>query len=112
MSVTTRGVLVTGTDTGVGKTWVTCALARALREPGRSGTSLHVGVMKPCETGVDTPWPAARLPEGSDAAALADASACEAPVTDVLPFAFRLPAAPSGHFRFGGEPNATLLMAS
>jgi dethiobiotin synthetase len=39
-------VLVTSTDLGVGKTWVTCALARALREAGR-----RVIAVKPVETG-------------------------------------------------------------
>lgn len=41
-----RIVLVTGTDTGVGKTWVGCALARAL---ARAGT--RVVAIKPVETG-------------------------------------------------------------
>ena len=39
-------VLVTGTDTGVGKTWVACALARALRDAGK-----QVVAIKPVETG-------------------------------------------------------------
>jgi len=39
-------VLVTGTDTGVGKTWVTCALALALGSAGR-----RVIAVKPIETG-------------------------------------------------------------
>jgi dethiobiotin synthetase len=39
-------VLVTGTDTGIGKTWVACALARALVRTGRS-----VVAVKPVETG-------------------------------------------------------------
>jgi len=38
--------LVVGTDTGVGKTWVTCALARALRDLGQ-----RVVAVKPIETG-------------------------------------------------------------
>ena len=48
MSLFCRGdvVLVTGTDTGVGKTWIGCALVRALRAEGRS-----VSVRKPAETG-------------------------------------------------------------
>ena len=46
-------VLVTGTDTGVGKTWVACALARALVHNGRS-----VVAVKPVETGCgDRPVP-------------------------------------------------------
>jgi dethiobiotin synthetase len=39
-------LLITGTDTGVGKTWVTCALARALVATGR-----RVVAIKPVETG-------------------------------------------------------------
>jgi dethiobiotin synthetase len=39
-------VLVTGTDTGVGKTWVACALARALRDGGK-----QVVAVKPVEIG-------------------------------------------------------------
>ena len=41
-----RGVFITGTDTGVGKTLIAAALARLLRERG-----VDVGVMKPIETG-------------------------------------------------------------
>jgi len=40
--------LVVGTDASVGKTWVTCALARALREAGQL-----VVAVKPIETGCD-----------------------------------------------------------
>jgi dethiobiotin synthetase len=39
-------ILITGTDTGVGKTWVTCALARALRDADKK-----VVAIKPVETG-------------------------------------------------------------
>jgi dethiobiotin synthetase len=39
-------ILVTGSDIGVGKTWVACALARALRDSGKS-----VVAIKPVETG-------------------------------------------------------------
>jgi dethiobiotin synthetase len=42
-----RAVVVTGTDTGVGKTVVTAALAAALRL-----RALRVGVVKPAQTGV------------------------------------------------------------
>src|SRR5204862_4819175 len=40
-------LFITGTDTGVGKTFVACALARALRARG-----LRVAVVKPVATGV------------------------------------------------------------
>ena len=39
-------ILVTSTDLGAGKTWVTCALARALRDAGKP-----VIAIKPVETG-------------------------------------------------------------
>ncbi|WP_447968181.1 dethiobiotin synthase [Nitrospira sp. M1] len=42
------GIFITGTDTGVGKTAITAALAGCIRAQG-----LSVGVMKPIETGVD-----------------------------------------------------------
>lgn len=44
--MTTRRWLISGTDTGVGKTMVGCHLAAGLRARG-----LRVGVMKPAETG-------------------------------------------------------------
>lgn len=42
------GILVTGTDTGIGKTFVACGLARALRDLG-----VDVGVMKPFASGAE-----------------------------------------------------------
>jgi dethiobiotin synthetase len=39
-------LLITGTDIGVGKSWVACALARALRDAGKK-----VVAIKPVETG-------------------------------------------------------------
>lgn len=67
-------VMVTGTDTGVGKTWVTCALAHRLRERGtdvltlklvESGTADSVqpgedGVLLANATGQDSPTAALR----------------------------------------------------
>ncbi|MBI5286468.1 MAG: dethiobiotin synthase [Deltaproteobacteria bacterium] len=41
-----KGFFITGTDTGVGKTFVTAGIAVVLREKG-----INVGVMKPVETG-------------------------------------------------------------
>ena len=77
------GVFVTGTDTGVGKTVVACALVRALRARG-----LDVGALKPVETGVG--------PEGPlDAIALRRASGDDAPLDAICPQRFALPAAPT-----------------
>ena len=79
------GLLVTGTDTGVGKTFVAAGLAHALRTDG-----IDVGVMKPAETGHDPddgPWPA-------DARILATASQSGDPVDVVVPYVFAPPVAP------------------
>lgn len=76
------GLFVTGTDTGVGKTYASCALLRALRARG-----LEVGAMKPVETGVG--------PEGpEDARRLAEACGAGDPLDEVCPQRFALPAAP------------------
>ncbi|UJR85060.1 dethiobiotin synthase [Sandaracinus amylolyticus] len=55
-----KGVFVTATGTGAGKTTVAAALARALR-----ADSVPVAALKPIETGVD--------PDAADARALAEA---------------------------------------
>ena len=47
-----RGVFVTATDTGVGKTYLSGAIAAQLR-----ATGLRVGVAKPVLTGLDDPGP-------------------------------------------------------
>jgi dethiobiotin synthetase len=75
-------LFVTGTDTGVGKTFVACALAHALRARGR-----RVGVVKPAETGVDA--------EPEDALRLAAAAGDAAPLDDVCPYRLRAPLAPA-----------------
>jgi dethiobiotin synthetase len=86
-----RGLFVTGTDTGVGKTLVACSVARALRERG-----LDVGVMKPIETGVG---PAGPL----DAIALRAAAGAEDALDLVCPQQFALPAAPTVAAAFEGR---------
>src|SRR5205085_9522398 len=52
-----RGLFITGTDTGVGKTVVTAVVVAALRQAGRGAVGL-----KPVVTGTDEPpdgaWPA------------------------------------------------------
>lgn len=42
-----KGLFVTGTDTGVGKTIITCGLAAVLKEKG-----MDVGVFKPFLSGI------------------------------------------------------------
>lgn len=58
----TQFVLVTGTNTGVGKTWLACALAKEL------GASMRVVAIKPIETG-----------GGDDGVMLAKATGQDAP---------------------------------
>lgn len=82
-------LFVTGTDTGVGKTFVTCGLALALRDAGR-----RVSVMKPVETGVTG--------EPDDAVRLRAAAADPAPLDAVCPWRFRAPLAPSEAARAEG----------
>lgn len=78
------GVFITGTDTGVGKTVVTAALALHLKKRG-----LTVGVMKPIETGVST-GRAAR----SDAARLQSIIQSDETLGAICPYSFELPVAP------------------
>lgn len=83
-------LLVTGTDTDVGKTFVTCALAHALRTQGR-----RVTVMKPVETGVTT------VPD--DAERLRTAAADDAPLDEICPYRFAAPLAPTVAARAEGR---------
>jgi dethiobiotin synthetase len=84
--MSTHGIFITGTDTGVGKTVVACALVRALRAQG-----LSVGVMKPVASG------SVQTAEGlrnEDALALIEASGTKAPYDQVNPFCFEPPVSP------------------
>lgn len=82
-----RGLFVTGTDTGVGKTVVTAVLAATLRARG-----LRVGVMKPVESGCL--WGDDGL-RPLDALFLQAASGCDAPLSLVNPYALAHPLAPT-----------------
>jgi dethiobiotin synthetase len=81
------GVFITGTDTGVGKTFVACGIAAVFKENG-----YRVGVMKPAETGC-TERDGVLYPE--DAARLKEASASDAPLEKICPYRFKEPLAPS-----------------
>lgn len=88
-----RGVFVTGTDTGVGKTIVSATLARLLRMNG-----IDVGVMKPVTSGC-------REEEGellSDDALLLCQSAGIEYSEDVAPYRLREALAPSEAARIDG----------
>jgi len=80
------GLLVTGTDTGVGKTFVAAGLARLWNDAG-----IDVGGMKPAESGhdplADGVWPA-------DARCLIEAARVADPLDEVAPYVFVPPVAP------------------
>jgi dethiobiotin synthetase len=77
-----RFLLVTGTDTGVGKTVVACGLAAALRGAGR-----RVQAVKPVESGCDD-----SAPDGEDGALLATAARQHSPLRALV--RLRAPLAP------------------
>ncbi|MBM4265606.1 MAG: dethiobiotin synthase [Deltaproteobacteria bacterium] len=79
-------VLVTGTDTGVGKTWVACGLARALVRSG-----LRIGVRKPAESGCPV---VEGEPFAADAHALREAAGSVEPIEDVCAVRLLEPLAP------------------
>lgn len=79
-----RGVFITATDTGVGKTLVASALVACLTQRG-----IDVGVMKPIETGVSRATRA-----WSDGVRLRRAAGSHDPMAEVCPYVFRLPVAP------------------
>lgn len=74
-----KAVLITATDTGVGKTFISYNLVYALKERG-----IRVGYLKPIETGVED------LP--ADGGLLA--SLTEQSIEEVVPVSFHLPLSP------------------
>jgi dethiobiotin synthetase len=82
---------ITGTDTGVGKTFTARALLALLAEQGR-----RAGVMKPVETGV------MRGDPGADHMLLAAACAEAGDINDVCPYVFAAPLAPYAAARIAG----------
>jgi dethiobiotin synthetase len=85
-----RGLFVTATDTGVGKTAVACGLVAAWRAAGHD-----VGAMKPAQSGVTDGEP-------SDAALLAAAAGDADPPELVCPYSFADPLAPAVGARVAG----------
>jgi dethiobiotin synthetase len=82
-----QSFFITGTDTGVGKTFITNGIASAMKRRGVS-----VGVMKPVETGC--PKKLGKLMP-IDAIALKKAAGCPCPLDVVNPYRFAAPVAPS-----------------
>ena len=85
-----RGLFVTATDTGVGKTEVACAIVRAARAAG-----LDVGAMKPAQSGHARGEP-------SDAERLGEAAGGADPMDLVCPYTFAAPLAPAVAARLEG----------
>jgi dethiobiotin synthetase len=81
-----RGVFITGTDTGVGKTVVACALVRGLRARG-----LKVAVLKPVASGSQVTSEGLR---NADALALAESAGYEGPYEELNPYCFEPPISP------------------
>jgi dethiobiotin synthetase len=89
------GLFVTGTDTGVGKTFVASGLARILGDRG-----LRVGVMKPVETGCARRGDEL---EPSDALQLLEAAGSSQEIQRVCPYRFDAPLAPDVAARRAGQ---------
>ncbi|MEE9182266.1 MAG: dethiobiotin synthase [candidate division NC10 bacterium] len=82
-----KGLFITGTDTGVGKTFVAGALASLLR-----ARRIDVGVMKPVETGC--PRVDGRL-QPQDALYLKEKAGTVDSLDEICPYPLEMPAAPS-----------------
>lgn len=85
-----KGLFITGTGTEVGKTVVSCGIARLLANNG-----VKVGVMKPVASGCETKKSGQKIKLISlDALLLRKASRCELPIEMINPICFKNPLAP------------------
>lgn len=91
-----RGVFITGTDTGVGKTRVGAALAHLL-----TGRGLRVRPRKPVESGCPA-GPGGLMPQ--DAAVLREAAGCIEPLERICPYRLRAPLSPERAAQLEGLP--------
>src|SRR3990170_937540 len=89
-----RAYFITGTDTGVGKTFVASGIAAALK-----GEGFGVGVMKPVETGCAI-RNGAVIP--ADAVRLKEAAGSIEPLDAINPYRFLSPLAPAVAARLEG----------
>jgi dethiobiotin synthetase len=91
----TKGIFITGTDTGVGKTYVAEGLIQELRDTG-----VDVGIMKPAETGC-------RTRDGhlvpADALRLKKASGVRDSIEFINPYRFTHALAPSVAAKLAGK---------
>jgi dethiobiotin synthetase len=84
--MSTKGIFITGTDTGIGKTVVTACLLATL-----GNRDINVGVMKPIETGVD---PECNSIANSDAKFLHQVAGNEPSLDEVCQYRFKTAASP------------------
>lgn len=83
----TKRIFITATNTDIGKTYATSLLLKELASQG-----LKVGVFKPIETGVDTePLDGTKL---FNLALSLNPSLAVLSLSDIVPYQFKLPAAP------------------
>jgi len=85
--MTGKGIFITGTDTGVGKTVAAAAIARLLRDRG-----VNVGVMKPVTSGC-LECEGKHLSE--DAALLSWGAQCDPDDADIAPYCLKAAIAPT-----------------
>jgi dethiobiotin synthetase len=86
MAVEQKGLFITGTDTGVGKTFVAAGLARCLRNQG-----IRPGVLKPVETGCVLRG-GRRIPR--DGSFLKYMAGAAEPIEEIVPYRLAAPLAP------------------
>ncbi len=89
------GIFVSGTDTEVGKTYVTCLLCKQLREEGRI-----IRPFKPVESGCEKDRHGRLIP--ADAAALRDVAAPGLAIEDVCLYRLTAPVSPHMAARMEG----------
>ena len=77
-----KGILISATDTGAGKTYVTCLLGKRLRQEG-----VAVRPLKPIESGCETDLDGRPIP--ADATALRTAFAPELAIADICLYPLR-----------------------
>jgi dethiobiotin synthetase len=98
----TKGIFITGTDTGVGKTLLAAGLVAHLRS-----RHLDVGVMKPVHTGCRK---AGSRFIGQDTRLLRLAAETQDPLELITPYCLRLPLAPWPASQFEGKKIRTAVL--
>ncbi len=93
-----RGIFITGTDTGVGKTTIGVQVVKALRENGQ-----HVRVRKPVETGCEK-LDGSNILQPSDAIRLSAAAGAVDALETVCRYRYEPPVSPEWAARLANRP--------